>query len=179
MDLSTLKGSIDLVAVVEGAGTELKRFGRLHKGLCPLHSDTEPSFVVYPDQHFRCFGCQEHGDVFDFIQKLHGCDFKQALGILGIKQGKLTTEKREEIKRLQHRRELVKAFRKWEIDAADEAAMLCRCCRKVLGEIKTTAHMDKYGNRYHDLETYAYHLDVLVGDDDQAKIGLYDAGYYG
>ena len=179
MELAEIKENLDLVAIAEAAGVDLKRSGRLHKGLCPFHGDKEPSFVVYPDQHFKCFGCNEHGDAIDFIQKIHNCDFKQALVILGIEQGPVTPEKRQEVKRLQHRRELVGQFREWEIEAADEAAMFCRCCRKVLGEIKTENDLNKYGDRYHDLETYAYHLDVLVGDDDRAKIGLYDAGYYG
>ena len=179
MNLRTLKDSIDLVAIVEGSGTELKQFGRLHKGLCPLHDDTEPSFIVYPDQHFRCFGCQEHGDAIDFIQKIHSCTFKEALSILGIEQGELTPEKREEIKKHQHRRELIKAFREWEAEASAEVGMFCRCCRKVLGQIKTEADLETYGDSYHDLASYEYHLDVLVDYDDQAKFGLWEADYYG
>ena len=178
MDLSTLKDSIDLVSVVEAAGVELKPAGSRHVGLCPFHGDKTPSFYVFPDGYFKCFGCGEYGSAIDFVKKLHGCTFKEALGILGVEQGELTPEKREEIKKLQHRQELVKAFRKWEAEASAEIGMLCRCCRKVLGEINTEDDLDKYGVRYHDLESYQYHLDILIDHDDQAKFGLYNAGYY-
>lgn len=178
MNLRTLKDSIDLVSVVQRAGVELKSAGSRHVGLCPFHGDKTPSFYVFPDGYFKCFGCGEYGDAVDFVEKLHGCTFKEALGILGVEQGELTPEKREEIKKLQHQRELVKAFRRWEINAADEAAMLCRCCRQILGEIKTPEDLEKYGDRYHDLESYQYHLDILIDHDDQAKLGLYNAGDY-
>ena len=173
-----LKQGLDLPSTVEAAGIELERSGSRYVGLCPFHSDQTPSFFVFTDNHFYCFGCGEHGDAIDFVQRLHGCDFKEALKILGIDQGPLSKEQRQEIKRLQHRRELVKAFRQWESKATDEAAMLCRCAWKVLGDIQTEADLDRVGNIYHGLESWQYHLDILVGNDDEAKLGLYHAGYY-
>jgi hypothetical protein len=97
---------------------------------------------------------------------------------LGIEQGELTQEKRQEIKRLKHKRELVKQFREWEARAADYAALLYRCTRKLLGNIKTEADLETYGHLYHGLESWQYHLDILVGNDDEAKLGLYNAGLY-
>jgi DNA primase len=173
-----LKQSLDLASIVEGAGIELKRSGSRNVGTCPFHSDETPSFCVFPDGHFKCFGCGEHGDVIDFVQRFHNCDFKEALSILGIRPEGLTPEKREELKQLQRQRERVKAFRKWEVDASNEAGMLCRCARKVLGNIKTEADLETYGHLYHGLESWQYHLDILVGNDDEAKLGLYNAGLY-
>ena len=34
---------------------------------CPFHDDKSPSLHIYPDQHWHCFGCSLHGDVYDFI----------------------------------------------------------------------------------------------------------------
>lgn len=48
--------------------TRLKRQGRIHKGCCPFHQEKTPSFYVYP-QHFHCYGCSAHGDVFDFLSR--------------------------------------------------------------------------------------------------------------
>ena len=51
--------------------------------LCPFHSEKTPSFKIYhDDNHYHCFGCQEHGDAIDFIQKLHQSSFKEAVKLL-------------------------------------------------------------------------------------------------
>jgi hypothetical protein len=47
-----------------------------------------------------------------------------------------------------------------------------------LGNIKTEADLETYGHLYHGLESWQYHLDILVGNDDEAKLGLYNAGLY-
>lgn len=47
--------------------------------LCPFHQEKTPSFVIFTtDNHFHCYGCQAHGDVITFVQKLHSLDFKRA-----------------------------------------------------------------------------------------------------
>lgn len=48
------------------------------QGTCPFHSEKNPSFTVYEDS-FYCFGCGEHGDIIDFIMKIEGVEFKDAL----------------------------------------------------------------------------------------------------
>jgi len=53
----------------------------LSKGLCPFHPDHNPSLAVYPD-HFYCFGCGAHGDVIDWVMKLHNLSFNEALKYL-------------------------------------------------------------------------------------------------
>lgn len=179
MDFETIKNGIDFIAVLQQRGIELKKRGNRHVALCPFHSDSEPSFVVFPDGHFKCFGCGEYGDVFDFMQKYHGVDFKGALQALGIEQEMLTPEKREEIKKLEDRRETIKAFQMWEVAASNEAGMLCRACRKVLAEIKTEADLDRLGNLYHGLSVWQYHLDILIHGGNEAKLGLFRSGDYG
>lgn len=32
---------------------------------CPFHEDSTPSFTLYPDNTFHCYGCGAHGDSFD------------------------------------------------------------------------------------------------------------------
>jgi hypothetical protein len=49
----------------EEIGNLLGGSNRQNKYICPFHRDSDPSFVVYPEGYF-CFGCGEHGDIFDF-----------------------------------------------------------------------------------------------------------------
>ena len=41
-------------------------------GLCPFHSDSKPSFVVYKDGGYHCFGCKAHGSFNTFIEYFGG-----------------------------------------------------------------------------------------------------------
>jgi hypothetical protein len=65
----------------------LRRAGKEYVGSCPFHvSVSRCSFAVNEDKGvFYCFGCGEGGDVLDFIMKLDGLTFPQALAELGMK----------------------------------------------------------------------------------------------
>jgi DNA primase len=52
-------------------------------GLCPLHEDRQPSFLV--DSHknlFYCYGCGRGGDVIRFAELYHQVRFPQAVALL-------------------------------------------------------------------------------------------------
>ena len=52
-------------------------------GLCPLHTDHEPSFLVDPHKSlFYCYGCGRGGDVIRFAEIYHQVRFPQALALL-------------------------------------------------------------------------------------------------
>lgn len=56
--------------------------GRL-LGLCPLHDDHQPSFLVDPGKSlFYCYGCGRGGDVIRFAELYHQVRFPQALALL-------------------------------------------------------------------------------------------------
>src|SRR5215208_5582407 len=68
------------VADVIGETVALKRAGSALKGLCPFHAEKTPSFIVNPDREaWHCFGCGEGGDIFTFLMKRDGLDFREAL----------------------------------------------------------------------------------------------------
>lgn len=52
-------------------------------GLCPLHGDHKPSFMVDPHKGlFYCYGCGRGGDVIRFVELYHEVRFPQALALL-------------------------------------------------------------------------------------------------
>jgi DNA primase len=52
-------------------------------GLCPLHRDFHPSFVVDPNKGlFYCYGCGRGGDVIRFAEIYHEVRFPEALSLL-------------------------------------------------------------------------------------------------
>jgi DNA primase len=52
-------------------------------GLCPLHEDRQPSFLVDPDKNlFYCYGCGRGGDVIRFAELYHQVRFPQAVALL-------------------------------------------------------------------------------------------------
>ena len=82
-----VKDRLDIVEVI-GGYVRLQRAGRDHKGLCPFHSEKTPSFTVSAEkQVWFCFGCNEGGDMFSFIQKVEAVEFPQALQLLADKAG--------------------------------------------------------------------------------------------
>ena len=80
----------DVVDIVDIAGdyTKLRKAGRRHGGLCPLHKEKTPSFSVEPDQGlFYCFGCGQGGDAIRLHMLLTGDDFPAAIEALARRYG--------------------------------------------------------------------------------------------
>ncbi len=82
-----VKNATDIVQLI-GEKVTLQRSGSSWRGLCPFHSEKSPSFFVSEQiQRYRCFGCQETGDVFTFLEKYEGMTFAEALQTLAERAG--------------------------------------------------------------------------------------------
>ncbi len=108
--IDEIKSRIDILDLASEAGVKLRRSGRSYTGFCPFHDNKRtPAFVVWPESGtWRCFGeCNEGGDIFKFVMKKEGIDFKEALQRLAERAGVTLErlqperpEQREEYERL-------------------------------------------------------------------------------
>jgi DNA primase len=66
---------------------------------CPFHEgDHDPSFTVYPNNTYFCFGCEAWGDALKFLVDYKHWDFKDAMEYLGDDYRQPKSEKSQVIK---------------------------------------------------------------------------------
>lgn len=82
LDPRELKRCCDFIAIAS-CYTELRPAGRQYRGLCPFHSERNPSLYIEPHEKiWKCFGCERGGDVFAFVMLAERCGFTEALRIV-------------------------------------------------------------------------------------------------
>lgn len=85
--MQLIKDRLSIVDVISPY-VELHKAGKNFKGKSPFTPEKTPSFFVSPERGmYYCFSSSQGGDMFTFIQKMEGVDFKGALKILADKAG--------------------------------------------------------------------------------------------
>jgi DNA primase len=93
-EIDEVRSRADIAEVI-GAHVRLRRAGRNFIGLCPFHNEKTPSFTVNLERgFFHCFGCGAGGTVFDFLMKIEGLTFPEALQSLASRYGIPLPERR-------------------------------------------------------------------------------------
>ena len=86
--INEIRQQADIVDIVSRHINVVKK-GKNHFAICPFHNDTNPSLSISKDkQIFKCFVCNEAGNVFTFIQKYKKIPYmravKEVADIVGI-----------------------------------------------------------------------------------------------
>lgn len=94
--IEEVRHASDIIDVVSDH-VKLRRSGSNFTGLCPFHNEKTPSFSVSPKLGiYKCFGCGEGGDVFNFVMKMDGVGFEEAVRTLAERCHITIPEKEEE-----------------------------------------------------------------------------------
>ena len=172
-----IKDRVDLKDLVRFYGLDVNRGGF---ACCPFHNERNPSFKVY-ENHYHCFGCGEHGDHVDFVQKLYGLTNIEAakkishdLG-LGLDNGELAIPVKPKI----FKPKKDEAFELWLKETTQvviEYKKLLDYWRKVYDP---RSPIDKVDDRFveslHQRDYVEYYLDKLLFGSKEEKYALYDS----
>ena len=110
--IEDVKARLDIVETVGSYVPNLKRSGRTWKANCPFHNERTPSFIVDPSRgSWHCFGaCSTGGDVIEFVRRIEGLDFREALGRCAERAGvELRPPTRREVERREEHERLLAA----------------------------------------------------------------------
>ncbi len=92
--LEEVRSRADIVEII-GAHVRLRKAGRNFVGLCPFHGEKTPSFTVNREKgFFHCFGCGVGGTVYNFLMKMEGVTFPEAVRSLANRFGITLPEER-------------------------------------------------------------------------------------
>jgi DNA primase len=86
IDFAGIRAAHPLAQFCESRGIVLGRNGASGRlvGLCPIHEEKTPSFTLYPDGYFYCYGCGAHGDVVDLCAAIDGIAIGEAAAKLSV-----------------------------------------------------------------------------------------------
>ncbi len=109
------------ISDVLGSYIKLEKAGINYKAKCPFHNEKTPSFFVSPGRaNFYCFGCGVKGDIFTFVEKFEGLDFKGALKLLAERAGISLDEFHENPALDKEKREIYQALEETTLFFEDE-----------------------------------------------------------
>jgi hypothetical protein len=111
---------------------KLEKQGGLYRCRCPFHNEKTASFVIYPDNHFHCYGCGLHGDLVDYVCRSKGMTLREAIEYLSDEAGlqdpaevARAAARAKQLEQEAQRREEEKRLRR----TAEAREILKACCR--------------------------------------------------
>ena len=102
-EVERIKSERSMRSVVETYGFQVNRGGFVN---CPFHKgDRTASMKIYPRSYY-CYACGAYGDIFNFVQSIDKCSFKEAFEKLGGNNHELTDKEANWLKhmRMKHQK---------------------------------------------------------------------------
>ena len=157
-----IKNMHSMREIVEKYGFKINRQGYIN---CPFHKEKTASMKIY-DKSYHCFGCGENGDIFTFIQKVEGTDFKSVFYRLGggNQQSYKQMFNAEPVKKgIEERRKRTNEEREKIFNLCDELELttsLIRLYQKYVD--KSDVDSEVYKDCYNALQYCNYKADVIT-----------------
>lgn len=162
---------------------EVVKRGRHHVTGCVSHSpDNNPSLILYGERGW-CPVCQWRGDALDYVMKLHGLSFKDALVHLGVATTRTLTSTKAAVQARQERERkaaLVERFRAWEREQVDYISAMLRAFRSMKARARTEEELISIAEMHAVMDAIEDRYEIFCRKDDGPKFELYqemtDAG---
>jgi len=150
---------------------ELKQRGGRWLTRCPIHDDHSPSFVIFSNGRWKCFGCGEYGDVTDLVAKVFNLTLIEAARMIardfGIEVDRLLTPAvcRKAIKEA-----ALEAKKREKLNKAVETlSLLVRTINNTLVAGGYQAHYD-FAELAIKVDYYEYLIECLLNKNTQIQM---------
>src|SRR6185369_3135646 len=139
-----------LVEILQESEIDLISSNERYKAYCPFHKEDTPSFTIYPNETYYCFGCHVWGDAVKFLVEYKGLSFKEAMEYAGIED--YITPKAEKAKVIKTRNTVQTWDFLWQVssDYHEYLRSFPGPMRYLLGRGLTEETIDKYMLGYTD-----------------------------
>lgn len=168
-----VKETLSIIDVVS-TYIRLEKSGAQYRARCPFHNEKTPSFYVSPERKsFHCFGCQTHGDIFTFVEKIENIPFFEALKILADRAGITLTnsqKNKEDTRLITLLKDATDHFEK-NIKNSPEA-MQYLLERGLTDDTIRTFHIGYAKNEWRDLFIYLVSLGYSPEEIEQAGLSI-------
>ena len=137
---------------------------------CPFHAEKTPSFKVYSNGKWKCFGCGKSGDLIDFVAEYENTDIKKAIQIISDRFGlgldrELSYEQKKRYALEQQRRDFLTYCR--QRDAENKKNMFIKLCEHLNKMRVELLRLDpissEWWNLFQKMESLDYITTVISG----------------
>jgi hypothetical protein len=173
-----VKEKIPTIQAVKIYGLNLKQQSGRWWANCPFHQDKHPSFVIFPDGGWRCFGCGiSGGDSIDFVSKLFNISQGEALKKLA-RDFRITLQRgnsRPRHKAVEKTQENETKYQKYitlRNDVIEYLYRLFRLYSKIKLDIENQEDINspEFVEACHKQDIVEYFIDILNGEDIEAQL---------